>query len=138
MGKPSKGRKKRSTKRNSDYWFNPATGRQELKPHVLAKKRAIRAKTARKNKANEPSEKPEVVVKQPPRVSKPCCTDQVALQRKNQTMLKELMQHPVRAHDPVTLRPDIIVIQPWFAAKYRRHMAHFRQYLIDQNVRTTG
>ena len=40
MGKPRKGRKKRSTKRNSDYWFNPATGRQELKPHVLAKKRA--------------------------------------------------------------------------------------------------
>ena len=75
MGKPRKGRKTRSTKRNSDYWFNPATGRQELKPNVLAKKRAMRVKTARENKANIESEKTEVIVKQPRRVSKPCCID---------------------------------------------------------------
>jgi hypothetical protein len=138
MGKPRKGRKTRSTKRNSDYWFNPATGRQELKPNVLAKKRAMRVKTARENKANIESEKTEVIVKQPRRVSKPCCIDQVALNQKNESMLEELFDNPVRAYDPVTLRPDVIVIQPWFTAKYLHHMPHFRQYLAVQNIRTTG
>ena len=66
----------------------------------------------------------------------PCCPDQPAIVAKNAQLLKELRRNPHREFDEITMRPDIIVIQPWFERKYRRHMPHFREYLLEQGIRT--
>jgi regulator of protease activity HflC (stomatin/prohibitin superfamily) len=146
-----KGRSKRTGRKPSNYRYDKLNDAQKMKPDVRARKRADRAKREAEAKAeaeaeaneadaDEEQEQPETtVVVAPKRLPLgPCCPDQVAIAAKNEQLLTELMRKPQRAFDSVTMRPDIIVIQAWFERKYRRHMPHFREYLREQNIRTTG
>ena len=137
-----KGRSKRTGRKPSNYRYDKLNDAQKMKPDVRARKRADRAKREAEAKADadEEQEQPETtIVVVPKRLpSGPCCPDQVAIAAKNRQLLTELMRKPQRAFDSVTMRPDIIVIQAWFERKYRRHMPHFREYLREQNIRTTG
>ncbi len=144
-----KGRSKRTGRKPSNYRYDKLNDAQKMKPDVRARKRADRAKREAEAKAeaeaneadaDEEQEQPETTIVVVPRrlPSGPCCPDQVAIAAKNEQLLTELMRKPQRAFDSVTMRPDIIVIQAWFERKYRRHMPHFREYLREQNIRTTG
>ena len=149
-----KGRSKRTGRKPSNYRYDKLNDAQKMKPDVRARKRADRAKREAEAKAeaeaneaeaneadaDEEQEQPETtIVVAPKRLPLgPCCPDQVAIAAKNEQLLTELMRKPQRAFDSVTMRPDIIVIQAWFERKYRRHMPHFREYLREQNIRTTG
>ena len=144
-----KGRR-RTGRKPSNYRYDKLNDAQKMKPDVRARKRADRAKREAEAKAeaeaneadaDEEQEQPETtIVVVPKRLPLgPCCPDQVAIAAKNEQLLIELMRKPQRAFDSVTtMRPDIIVIQAWFERKYRRHMPHFREYLREQNIRTTG
>ena len=144
-----KGRSKRTGRKPSNYRYDKLNKEQEIKPDIRARKRADRAKREAEAKAeaeaneadaDEEQAKPDTTnVEVPKRLSLgPCCPDQNAIAAKNKQLLTELMRKPQRAFDSATMRPDIIVIQAWFERKYRRHMAHFREYLREQNIRTTG
>lgn len=144
-----KGRSKRTGRKPSNYRYDKLNNVQKMKPDVRARKRAERAKREAEAKAeteaneadaDEEQEGSETttVVAPKRRPLGPCCPDQVAIAAKNEQLLTELMRKPQRAFDSVTMRPDIIVIQSWFERKYRRHMPHFREYLREQNIRTTG
>ena len=144
-----KGRSKRTGRKPSNYRYDKLSDAQKMKPDVRARKRADRAKREAEAKAeaeaneadaDEEQEQPETtIVVAPKRLPRgPCCPDQVAIAAKNEQLLIELMRKPQRAFESVTMRPDIIVIQAWFERKYRRHMPHFREYLREQNIRTTG
>lgn len=144
-----KGRSKRTGRKPSNYRYDKLNNVQKMKPDVRARKRAERAKREAEAKAeteaneadaDEEQEGSETttVVAPKRRPLGPCCPDQVAIAAKNEQLLTELMRKPQRAFDSVTMRPDIIVIQAWFERKYRRHMPHFREYLREQNIRTTG
>ena len=141
-----KGRSKRTGRKPSNYRYDKLNDAQKMKPDVRARKRADRAKREAEAKAeaeadaDEEQKQPETtIVVVPKRLPLgPCCPDQVAIAAKNEQLLIELMRKPQRAFDSVTMRPDIIVIQAWFERKYRRHTPHFREYLREQNIRTTG
>ena len=143
-----KGRSKRTGRKPSNYRYDKLNKVQKIKPEVLARKRAVRKKReeeakAEKETANDEAEEQEEqeakeFVKPKRLRNGPCCPDQPAIVAKNAQLLKELMRNPHREFDEITMRPDIIVIQPWFERKYRRHMPHFREYLLEQGIRTTG
>ena len=142
-----KGRSKRTGRKPSNYRYDKLNDEQKMKSDVLAKKRADRAKREAEAKAEAAANEADAVDEQeaaettivvvPKRLPLgPCCPDQDAIAAKNERLLTELMRKPQRAFDSVTMRPDIIVA--WFERKYRRHMPHFREYLREQNIRTTG
>lgn len=144
-----KGRSKRTGRKPSNYRYDRLNNVQKMKPDVRARKRAERAKREAEAKAETEANQADAdeeqewsetttVVAPKRRPLGPCCPDQVAIAAKNEQLLTELMRKPQRAFDSVTMRPDIIVIQAWFERKYRRHMPHFREYLREQNIRTTG
>ena len=144
-----KGRSKRTGRKPSNYRYDKLNDQQKMKSDVRAKKRADRAKREAEAKAEAAANEADAVDEQeaaettivvvPKRLPLgPCCPDQDAIAAKNEQLLTELMRKPQRAFDSVTMRPDIIVIQAWFERKYRRHMPHFREYLREQNIRTTG
>ncbi|HJM55180.1 MAG TPA: hypothetical protein QGI72_02925 [Poseidonia sp.] len=72
------------------------------------------------------------------RVKGPCCPTQEALVTRDTLMHKELVSSRSRAYNTVTGAHDILVIDAWFRRKHGRHMAHFRLYLRENNIRTVG
>ena len=68
----------------------------------------------------------------------PCCTSQEALVARNVRMHKELVSTGSRAYNTTTGAHDILVIDGWFRRANSRHMAHFRLYLRENNIRTVG
>lgn len=68
----------------------------------------------------------------------PCCSTQEALVARNIRMHKELVSAGSRAYNTTTGTHDILVIDAWFRSANSRHMAHFRLYLRENNIRTVG
>lgn len=151
--KNGKGRKKKGNKNQRDYWYNPATERHELKPHIRKKRaaehRGRKAEKAAKNAAradhdSEPESgkmtleeaiRRKIPIREKP--TGPCCADVDALQQKNEAMLKELLDTPKWAINPMTAYPEIIVIQFWFRKKHDRHYAHFIVFLKERGIKHT-
>ena len=72
------------------------------------------------------------------RANGPCCASQEALVARNVRMHKELVSAGSRAYNTTTGAHDILVIDAWFRRANSRHMAHFRLYLRENNIRTVG
>ncbi|MCH1588554.1 MAG: hypothetical protein L7S02_05095 [Flavobacteriales bacterium] len=154
MSRKSKGRKKSGRKNNRDYEYDPVTKTHKLKPHIARRRSAAntRAKAAQQAEARELQRRLERADAQSPYQHAarrsipiinsnelgPCCSTVEALNNKNEAMLCELLGTKDRAIDSVTLRPEILVIKRWFVRKHQRHMAHFRAFLRERKVRTTG
>ena len=154
MSRKSKGRKKSGRKNNRDYEYDPVTKSHRMKPHIAQQRRAANARakaTAQADASKRQRELDRAEDQSPfqralrrgiPIVNShdlgPCCATVESLNNKNEAMLAELRGTKFRAIDPVTLRPEVLVIQHWFVRKHGRHMAHFRSFLKDQKVRTTG
>ncbi len=72
------------------------------------------------------------------RAKGPCCSTQEALNARNRLMHKELVGSRSRAYNEATGAHDILVIVSYFRRKHQRHLAHFRLYLRENNIRTVG
>ena len=72
------------------------------------------------------------VVNNPPKVHKPCCESQEAIERKNQSMLREIRTWPVTREWNNKTGQYEVIIPRGFRAKHRKHMGHFTQFLKDQ------
>ncbi|MEC7168447.1 MAG: hypothetical protein VXW14_05615, partial [Candidatus Thermoplasmatota archaeon] len=72
------------------------------------------------------------VINNPPKVHKPCCESQDAIDKKNQSMLREIQNWP-RHHEWNNRTGQYeAVIPPGFRSKYRKHMDHFLRFLKNR------
>jgi len=72
------------------------------------------------------------------RAKGPCCATQEELAARDIKMHKELVSSRSRAYNTVTGAHDILVMDASFRRRHGRHMAHFRLYLRENNIRTIG
>tara|TARA_B100000900_G_C20363507_1_gene627317 strand:+ start:202 stop:603 length:402 start_codon:yes stop_codon:yes gene_type:complete len=72
------------------------------------------------------------VINNPPKEHKPCCESQEKIDKKNQSMLRELRNWPVLREWNNRTGQYEAVIPPGFRRKYRKHMDHFLRFLKNQ------
>ena len=69
------------------------------------------------------------VINNPTEEHIPCCVSQDAIDRKNQSMLREIRNWPVRREWNNRTGQYEVVIPPGFRSKHWKHMGHFLQFL---------
>lgn len=123
----NKGRKTRKNRRNRHlrYIRVPILDKEgkkigEREAQVPSSYKGRQAKTHRKD---------ATVINSPAKEHSPCCDSPEAIDKKNQSMLREIQTWRVqREWNKHTGRFEA-VIPAGFRRKYRKHMAHFLQFL---------
>ena len=121
------GRKTRKNRRNRDLKFVRVPVLDENGKKIG--EREAQVPLDFKTEQTEVRHTDATVVNNPPMEQTPCCVSQDAIDRKNQSMLREIRNWPVRREWNNRTGQYEAVIPPGFRSKHWKHMDHFLRFL---------